>query len=68
MELECPIPLIWLFVTLPSSYSEVLRITKIIFSVIDELGLDDTRFSAEFDWINVTDQASTCNNVTLEEF
>lgn len=67
VDLECKIPLTWLFTDLGGRTENKLSIESIYFNVVDELGVAD-KFSAEFDWILVTDKSGLCDNRVMEDF
>ena len=66
--LECPIPLFWLFNDLFNDIDLQFKIESVVFRVVDELGMDDTKYSANFDWIHVTDNEQVFGKEASEDF
>lgn len=64
--IECKIPLTWLFKQ-KLDIDEKFKVDNIYFDVIRELEIDD-KYSADFDWIWITSDASTVTSKNLEVY
>ena len=64
--IECKVPLTWLF-TGDEDDKKHFDIVGIYFAVIDELNVADS-YSADFDWLLVTDDSALVNIDELEVF